>query len=332
MRVALLVALLLSIPSFADSSAIAKRDAALKAVNSCIQRNEVSSRECRKLNANIGTLVEIYKQGDKSVLPMLFRFTYLTDFYGHALLADPDGFLNALSQLPEKDQKAVAAGMAGPMFGLRSKERFEAIRAVLNGTPDSAPAKATSQLCLKALERMNAAFFLTYFPPQTFSSPAADFQVRWYSTEMYALGEKPLWPPSTRPQETYRLTYIPAFSGPTVITLSVPPDRNGKVVIKTLDGERETAKVDETLAATRDQLDRFLTFLEKAHFWTTPTELTRTGLDGAEWVMEGVKDGNYRTVVRWCPDVERKSSEEIPFADAGRLLFEIAGRKRVGGC
>ena len=75
----------------------------------------------------------------KSVLPTLFRFTYLTDFYGEALLGDPDAFLSALNQLQEKDQKAVAAGIAGPTVGLRNKERFEAIRAVLNGIPDAAP-------------------------------------------------------------------------------------------------------------------------------------------------------------------------------------------------
>src|SRR5215469_8133831 len=317
MRIASILALLISIPSFADTSPSAKRDAALKAINSCIQRNEVSSRECRKLNANVETLVEIYKQGDKSVLPMLFRFTYLTDFYWNAVLGDPNGFLSTMNKLQEKDQKAVAAGIAGPMVGLRNKERFKAIRAVLNGIPDASPFKATSQLCLKTVERMNAAAFKTYFPPQTFSSRTADLQVRWYSAEMYALGENPLWPPSIGPGATYRLTYS-ASSGPTAIILSVSPDGKGRVNIKTLDGEREVMKVDETALATRDQLDRFFALLEEAHFWTTPTELPQTGrigLDGAEWMMEGVKDGKYRAVVRWCPDVERKSVDEIPFAD-----------------
>jgi hypothetical protein len=223
MRIAIL-ALLVPILSFADSSPSAKRDAALKAISSCIQRNEVSSRECRKLNANVESLVDVYKQGDKSVLPTLFKFHYLTDFYGEALLNDPDSFLTAMSQLPARDQKGVADGIAGGMFGLRSKERFEAIRSLLKGIPDTAPIKATSQLCLKTLERINAAFFQTYFPPQTFISRGADFQVRWYSAEMYALGEMPLWPPSSGPESTYRLTYIPAFAGPTVVTLTAPLD------------------------------------------------------------------------------------------------------------
>jgi hypothetical protein len=332
MRIASILALLVAIPSFADSSPSAKRDTALKAINSCVKRGEVSSRECRKLNANVDALVEIYKQGDKSVLPTLFRFTYLTNFYDEALLADPDGFLRAMNQLQEKDQEAVAAGIAGGMFGLRSKERFEAIRAALNGIADAAPFKATLQLCLQTMERINAAFFETYFPPQTFSSPAADFQVHWCSAEMYALGEKPLWPPSNTPEATYRLTYIPAFSGPTVITLSLPPDGEGRIAIKTINGDREVTNVDEALTATRDQVARFFELLGQAHFWTTSTELPRRGFDGAEWMLEGVTDGKYRVVVRWCPDIEHQSAEEIQFAEAGRLLFKIAGHKRVGGC
>jgi len=331
MKFASILALLIAIPSFADSSVNAKRDSALEAINSCVKRNEVASRECRKLNENIATLVDIYNRGDKSVLPTLFRFTYLTDFYGSALLHDPNYFLSALNKLPEKDQRAVAAGMAGPSVGLRSQQSFEAIRTVLSGVPDAAPYKGTSQICLKTLERMNAAFFSTYFPPRTFVSAAADFQVRWYSSEMYALGEESLWPLAGHGAEsTYRLTYIPGFSGPTSITLSLAPDGEGIVAIKTLDADREITRTNETVRASRDQLDRFVSLLDQAHYWTTPTELERTGLDGAEWILEAVRNSRYRVVVRWCPDIERKSREEIPFAEACRLLFEIAGYKRTG--
>jgi len=332
MKSASLFALLVSILSYADSSPAARRDAALKAINACIQRNEASSRECKKIDANVQTVVEVYKQGDKTVLPTLFKFTYLTDFYGEALLADPDGFLTEMGRLPEKDQKAVVAGIAGGMFGIRTKERFEAIRALLREVPDSDPIKTTSQACLRAVERKNASFFLSYFPPQTFASRAADYRLRWYSADMYALGERPLWPPSTEHETIYRLTYLPAFSGPSVITLTVSPGGEGRVAIKTIDGDREVTKIDDTSAVSRDQLARFLSLLDQAHFWDAPTELPSRGFDGAEWIMEGVKDGNYRTVVRWCPDMEHQTADEIWFGDAGHLLFELAGHKHIGGC
>src|SRR5450755_3363883 len=120
MRSALLFVLLVAVSSYADSSSspTARRDGALKAINACLQRNEVASRECKKINENVQTVVEVYKQGDKTVLPTLFKFTYLTDFYGDALLADPDGFLTEMNRLPEKDQRAVVAGIAGGMFGI----------------------------------------------------------------------------------------------------------------------------------------------------------------------------------------------------------------------
>jgi hypothetical protein len=251
MRSALLFVLLVAVSSYADSSSTAKRDAALKAINACLQRNEVASRECKNINANVQTAVEVYKQGDKTVLPTLFKFTYLTDFYGEALLADPDGFLTEMNRLPEKDQRAVVSGIAGGMFGIRTRERFEAIRALLREIPDSDPIKPASQVCLRVVERKNASFFLSYFPPHIFTSRAADFQLRWFSADMYALGETPLWPASTEHETIYRLTYLPAFSGPSVITLRVSPGGEGRVAIKTIDGDREVTKIDDTSSVSR---------------------------------------------------------------------------------
>ena len=139
---------------------------------------------------------------------------------------------------------------------------------------------------MKTLESQNASFFLAYFPPQTLTSRAADFQLRWYSADMYALGERPIWPPSGT-ETTYRFTYLPAFTGPTVITLTVSPDGEGRIAIKTITGDREITSLDETVAVPGDRLARFFTLLDQAHFWATPTELPRRGKDGAEWIMEG---------------------------------------------
>jgi hypothetical protein len=321
-----------SILCYADASLDARRDEALKRINACLRRNEVSSHECKGLNANVQTLVDVYKSGDKTVLPTLLRFTYLTDFYGEALLSDPGGFLAAMGRLAQRDQSAVAVGVSGGIFGLRRKERFEAIRGVLTAIPDSSPVKQTSQACLKTLNRNNASFFVTYFPPQTFTGRASDLEIHWYSSDMYALGESPLWPPSSNRETTYRLTYLPAFTGPTVLTLTVQPDGTGRITMKTVDEEREATKLDESNPIPDDRILGFLGRLDQAHFWAMPADLPRTGLDGADWILEGVRDGNYHVVVRWCPDIDRQCADEAPFAEAARLLFELAGRKRVGGC
>ena len=161
---AFLFVVAVSISSYADSALNARRDQALKQIDACRRRNDASSRECKHLNENVQTLVDVYKSGDKTVLPTLFRFTYLTDFYGEALLSDPDGLLAGIARLHDQDRAAVLNGLTGGAWGLRNRERFEAIRAVLAGIPDSSPVKQISQVCLKTLERNNASFIVTYFP------------------------------------------------------------------------------------------------------------------------------------------------------------------------
>jgi hypothetical protein len=105
-----------SILSQAESSITARRDDALRQAKACLPGNEASSRHCKKLNESIQVLVDVYRGGDKSVLPTLLHFTYLTDFYDEALLSDPDGFFAAIKELPEMEQKRVADGIAGGPF------------------------------------------------------------------------------------------------------------------------------------------------------------------------------------------------------------------------
>jgi hypothetical protein len=50
--------------SYADSATSARRDSALKGIEACLRRNEVSSRECKNLNKDVQPLVDVYRQGD----------------------------------------------------------------------------------------------------------------------------------------------------------------------------------------------------------------------------------------------------------------------------
>lgn len=395
MKCAWMLAVLVPILCFADRSPTAKRDKALKSIRAEMRSKEYSSRLCGKLSADIGTLAEVYKQGDKSVLPTLFAvYTsgksiscdsgaviehqaefwmgvalghhsaamgqvpdkrqktvisisgYLRAFYREALLTDSVAFLTTLSELPDRDQKVIAFAIAGGTPLGVYKETYDALETVLNGIPASAQITPTSQLCRKTLEEVNAPFLETYFPAKTFAAQDADFDVRRYTLAMYKLGEKPLWPVSAGGGTIYRFTYIPygttyipygpistpAFSGPTVITLSVSGDGNARIAIKSSYHSRDFkfTKVDETRSVTSDELARILAQLDHSHFWIMPVDLPSASVTGADWVMEGVKDGDYRTVVRRCPDLDRQSAEEKQFAQAGRLLFEIAGHKWDG--
>jgi hypothetical protein len=319
--------------SYAESQPTAKRDKALEGIQACLHRNEVSSRECKHLNQNVRTLVEVYRGGDKSVLLTLFRFTYLTDFYDEALLSDPDGFLSAMNQLPEKEQKAVAAGIAGGgTFRLRDAGRFQALREILRDVPEASPTKAIAEVSLRIVESTNAALFVDYFPPRTFTSRAANFEVAWYSSDMHRLGETPLWPASPDNENTYRFTYLGAFTGPKAVTLTVLPDGGGQIRMSTLNESRDRVKSEKTLTVPKDRVSDFLSLLDGAHFWEMATESQHRGFDGAEWIMESVHEGRYHIAVRWCPDSYEHSPEDAAFADAARFLFQLAGYKQKGNC
>lgn len=324
--------LVTSLFSFSESVSNDRRDKALKEIDSCLRRNEVSSHECRNLNQNVATLIDVYNAGDKSVLPRLFRFTYLTDFYDDALLADPDSFLNAMGRLPEADQRAVAAGIAGGPFKPLTKPRFEAIRDVLTATPDTSPRSNIAKLCLKEVESNNASLFLDYFPAGTFTSRASNFTIYSYSRDLYALGEKPLRSSAQTNEITYRFTHLGAFSGPRSITLTVMPEGTGEIVMKSASEARSEVTILGPLSISRAQVSRFVEKLQQADFWHLPSEVPSRGLDGAEWILEGMQGGEYHVAARWCPGIEGRSAHELDFADATRFLFELAGYKHGPGC
>ena len=66
---------------------------------------------------------------------------------------------------------------------------------------------------------------------------------------MYGLGEKALWPSSTELETTYRLTYIPLLPPFSVITLSLAPDGEGRVTMKTVAAIAFAALVGAGIAA-----------------------------------------------------------------------------------
>lgn len=323
-RTSLLIALSLVIPPSvaADTSADAKRDRALAEIRACLKTNQASRWKCRNTNRNVATLVAVYRQGDKSVLSTLLQFTYLTDFYGEALVGDPSTFLTTLAGLPETSQQEVAAGLAGSVYGI-SEPRFRAIRETLSSITESSANYEVARRCLRALETENAAYFRTYFPPQAFAGRSEAFEVHWFSMELYALHEEPLWPPSPSGM-TYRVTVIPAFAGPRSVELTVEPEGSGRVAYREAGARQRPLMADPMKPVSPQQVTELVEMLSRMQFWQMPSESSQRGADGAEWILEGVQDGKYQVVHRWCPG-------STPFGEIAHRLFELAGH-RFGGC
>ena len=58
--------------------------------------------------------------------------------------------------------------------------------------------------------------------------------------------------------------------------------------------------------------------LEHTEFWLMPTENPSTMFDGAQWIMEGYREGRYHVVDRQSPDPSA-------YADAGLYLLRQSG-------
>ena len=308
----------------ADTSSEITKEAALKGIDACMHRKDVSSDACLSLQKNLGTLVDLYGQGDKTVLPTLLRFTYLTSFFDQALVADPEGFLSTVANLPEAQQQSIANGLSGDIFGL-PLQRFDTVRATLKNLPDSSPNRKLANRFLATLEAFNASYLLDYSFPWKFVDRSGDFEDRWFSKTINALGGQALWPPPPGTTATYRLTVLPCLSVQETVSLSIWADGTGHVSFRSMafPGLRRGKASSHTLNA--QQMAKFLAALDLTDFWNMPTRVRDGGFDGAEWILEGARGDTYHFVERWCP-------HHTPFAKSGHDLFRLAHQWGPGGC
>lgn len=167
-----------------------------------------------------------------------------------------------------------------------------------------------------------------YFPKGCFASreDSQKFKAEWYSSQLTALEEGPLYGDKIDPQtECYRFTWLRSFHHPVVFRIDVQANGTGQFLIKVGDGagggdpgrivRNEKRVWDERMVEVVRA--RFV----KANFFDVPSyEEGRLGTDGSEWIIEAVRDGKYHVVSRWSP-------ESGPIHTIGMQLIEIA----IGG-
>lgn len=253
------------------------------------------------------TLLASYRAGDRSVLPSLMRVNALsvglrsldTQFFFQAMHDDPTGFLSALSSTQDakdvrRNSQVVGSACDCPGIAL---DRFGEVRRMLRNVQQESALYGLAQQCREDLEDTNATLIFTYFPPHSFQGPAGDFMVQWYSSVLYALNEEPLWPADPK-QVTYRFVWIRSFHDPVSISMHVEPEGSGQLrlqVFRPFPRQLES----KTQPLTKEQVGKVIALINDASFWKMTTEGGPQGLDGAEWVLEGVQSGQYHIVTRW---------------------------------
>ena len=131
----------------------------------------------------------------------------------------------------------------------------------------------------------------------------------WYGKHLTALQEPVLCQSSLEEaKEIYRLTWLPSFH-PSVV-VRIDSDTAGLHLTAKVEsgaGGYEPGHLarDTVFMLTETQAREFADLLSAADFWRSPTVPPpdrAMGLDGAQWVLEGIANSRYHVVDRWSPE------------------------------
>ena len=161
-----------------------------------------------------------------------------------------------------------------------------------------------------------------YFPPGTLddTEKSSHFKEQWYSDQLRALKEPSLWELSkTQTTETYRFLWLRSFHRPISVRLDINQHGTALLTIKATDGQGGynpgALVMNKSHALTREQTNWALDRIKAVGYWGLPSfekpkegvgpngeKTVEISLDGARWILEGVKDGKYQVTDRWSPE------------------------------
>ena len=135
--------------------------------------------------------------------------------------------------------------------------------------------------------------------------PAKASQSEWYAKHLAALGEPPLYFCNGGVEESYRFLWLRTFHHPVVVRIWKWGGAQF-LNVKELDGAGGYAPgkliLNRTRELTADEWDEFTNLVEQSCYWRMPSEdEDLTGMDGAQWILEGIKQERAHVVDRWTP-------------------------------
>lgn len=159
-----------------------------------------------------------------------------------------------------------------------------------------------------------------YFPPGRLGADLEghEFAATWYSTHLRALKEPSLVAmASDRQAHAYRFLWLRSFDPPIALRLDVSADGSGTLTVKATSGkggfDPGALVTSRRRVMPRSEVRRFLARLATARYWELPTRFEQMvkvepggitvtlQVDGAQWIVEGVRSGRYHVVDRWSP-------------------------------
>lgn len=171
-----------------------------------------------------------------------------------------------------------------------------------------------------------------YFPKGVFG-PDSDYSAYIASANacfLRAMGDTSLSGTEGSRPEVYRLLVVPAWRPPFVVRLEMGNDGSGALIIKEALSQEYSATLvlNRATKLTKPEVSKFHELLQRAHFWSMPTESwaetypqIEVTMDGVVWVLEGADGRRYHVVTRTSP-------RPGPYASLTSYLFrDLAGLK-----
>lgn len=149
-----------------------------------------------------------------------------------------------------------------------------------------------------------------YFPKGIFSNDASNDQFvdEWYSEQLTVLKEPSEFNRASNPSlESYRFLWLRTFHHPIAVRIDLSKDGSAVLTTKMASGAagfpNKRGYMIENISRPLlpEQTQELLLELNRTCFWQLPAVDQYRGDDGAEWIVEGVKNGKYHLVTRWSP-------------------------------
>ena len=165
-----------------------------------------------------------------------------------------------------------------------------------------------------------------YFPAHSFSENEwlDTAKTGWYSEQLRALQEPSLLDiAQNKSAQSYRFLWLRSFDHPIAIRLDIRADGSGELSTKIASGSGgyRPGHLTENLSRPllRQQVQTVATRINSMQFWSLGLD-DKAGDDGAQWIIEGVKDGKYHLVDRWSP-------KDGQVRELGLMLLDMANLK-----
>lgn len=165
-----------------------------------------------------------------------------------------------------------------------------------------------------------------YFPVKEFDDGwkgAGGFYEEWYGKHLRVMRETSLLDNKNEDLEVYRFLWLRTFHHPVMVRI----ERDGySFNLRSIElngaGGYEPGRIWRTdnIEISHIEWCEFTSLLDKAEFWKEQSvQRERNGVDGAQWILEGLNDQRYHIVDRWSP-------HRGDFREACLYLLKLTGR------